>query len=116
MSASEKLKALDGQMDADWKRVSPGAPLIEGPFANVQALCDLRNALPQIVAVVEAAQGWYEIGEDEYLLLPKFAQQHYEPIHEDETPTLERCFRLAALAALDNALERTDFEWKEQEC
>jgi len=93
MSASEKLKglAVANDLEADhWDRVT--------------ASMRIREALPQIVAVVEAAQGWYEIGEDEYLRLPKFAQQHYQPIHEDETPTLERCFRLAALAALDEAL------------
>jgi hypothetical protein len=56
MSASEKLKALDAGLPDDWKRLSPGEPLIEGPFASVQLICDLRNALPQIVAVVEAAE------------------------------------------------------------
>jgi hypothetical protein len=65
----------------------------------------LTDALPLIADVVEAAEGWSEIGEDDYLRLPKFAQAHYGPIHEDETPTLDRCFRLSALTALRDALE-----------
>jgi hypothetical protein len=35
----------------------------------------------------------YEIGEDTYRWLPEQIQELYAPIHEDEAPTLERCFR-----------------------
>jgi hypothetical protein len=46
VSASEKLKALDTEMPPNLTpEIYPGNPLIA-----------LRNALPQIVAVVEAAE------------------------------------------------------------
>lgn len=35
-----------------------------------------------------------EIGEAEYVALPLHLAKRYDPIHEDESPTLERCFRL----------------------
>ena len=56
MTIAGKLTVLNGLMPGAWQRISPGAPLIEGLFANVQALCDLRNALPYIIDVVDAAE------------------------------------------------------------
>ena len=48
MRASEKLKALDGEL-------TPPPPWEKG-WGDSDELVDLRNALPQIVAVVEAAE------------------------------------------------------------
>lgn len=51
------------------------------PKETAQEYHALKAMLPQ------------EIGEETYLWMPKAIQELYGPIHEDETPTLERCFR-----------------------
>jgi hypothetical protein len=59
----------------------------------------------------------HEIGENDYIELPKEVRALYGAIHEDETPTLERCFRLrpdlGIAAALDVvAKARLEREWE----
>jgi hypothetical protein len=53
MSASERLGRLDSDIDPKWRQ---GEPLVEGSFRQARAIATLRNALPEIVAVVKAAE------------------------------------------------------------
>ncbi len=51
------------------------------PKEKAQEYFALRAMLPE------------EIGEDTYLGMPRQLQALYEAIHEDQSPTVERCFR-----------------------
>lgn len=76
MTASERLKALAAEAER------PGETFHAG--AELDAL--VRNALPQIVAVVEAAEKWDRMWTEDY-------DSNWEETH-------------AALAALEKALVR----------
>jgi len=80
MSASEKLKALDVKPELISLSAHPDLSALD--VVDAKTFARLFNALPQIVAVVEAAEAVPELGEDNYLLMDM----------------------RAALAALDEAL------------
>jgi hypothetical protein len=94
--------ALAARCDALERHVEDARIARDDEYQRAEKLlarCDaLENALP------------YEIGEETYLWLPDQLREIYEPIHEDETPTLERCFRRrAALAATGTTREKHDY-------
>jgi hypothetical protein len=85
MSASEKLKALDAAMTESYNRTLAKA---EPPYFSSREISSLRNALPQIVAAVEAAERYSSV------------KQKRRPLSElNEVVALK-----LALAALDEAL------------
>jgi hypothetical protein len=104
MSASEKLKALEQRIDA----LIESAPQTEQERFAIAALALLfhvSNALPQVVAVVEAA----EIAELKLRSEYRSSWPTHSPVVLDDLPEWEKTWaegqRLAdALAALDEAL------------
>ena len=87
MSASEKLKALDEAMQhGTWRELSKPDGYGVGVF-SARGLHTFRNALPQIVAVVEAAES-PDLGD----------------IFDDTTMYPAQKRLAAALVALDEAL------------
>ena len=57
MSASEKLQALDEAMTEGYNRTLAKA---KPPYSSTKEISTLRAALPQIVAVVQAAESFAE--------------------------------------------------------
>jgi hypothetical protein len=102
MSAAEKLKALDGTITDLSPFAGAGGRFISELHVKepaAQSLVALRNALPQIVAVVEAAENHVD---EEWAAFAEFG----EPEHGDMPPntSVTNAKLAAALSALDQAL------------
>jgi hypothetical protein len=73
------------QLERELKEWKAEAHRSKWPREAAQEYFALRAMLPK------------EIGEDTYLGMPRQLQALYEAIHEDQSPTLERCFRRKGL-------------------